>query len=416
MYFYCEFKIYSDMKIKSVLAFLIVCIAASVIFSCNSGKNDKNAEAKKPVNGNEVKINYPKDSTLDQIAKLLGGESVDAFSEVFTDSLVFWHDYKNSIDTPWARITSERLSRMDKWSGAELSTKINDTAMLFYPFSGPDFLNAYHLFPNANEYVLIAMEKLGSIPDLYAMDEKNLKEYLDAVNFGLRDIYKRSYFITGNMDQDLRKQHVDGVLPLLYVFLNRTGHEIYEFGYYRLENDGVSFTKIDKPTNSLEVTECIKFKVLKKGDNKLKNVTYFYADISNDGFVKNPVFLQYLKSLRSSNAFIKSASYLSHYETFSDIRDLVLIKANAVLEDDTGIPYRYFIEEWNHYLYGVYEEPISDFESSYLFQKDLDEEYKNTEVKPLDFSLGYHWRSGNQNWMLYVRKSAGTDVKKEAAK
>jgi len=401
------------MKLRSFLFFIVILISASVVFSCGSGKNGGSDKTKDTVAGDEVKINYPKDTTLDQIADLLAGDNADAFKDVFTDNMAFWKDYKNSIDTPWNRITDERLSKMDKWSKDEVSTKINDTALMFYPFSGPDFLNAYHLFPNANEYILIAMEKLGSIPDLYAMNEEEIDAYLDAVNFGLRDIYKRSYFITGNMDQDLRKQKVDGVLPLLYVFLQRTGHEIYDFGYYRLENDGVSFTEIEAPTNSLEVAECIKFKVLKKGDNKLKNVTYFYADISNDGFAKNPVFLQYLKSQRACNSFIKSASYLSHYETFSNIRDLVLDKSNSVLEDDTGIPYRYFIDDWNHYLYGAYEKPIADFQSTYLFQEDLDEEYKATEVKPLDFSLGYHWRSGIQNWMLYVKKTSGTDKPKE---
>lgn len=396
------------------LLFLVIGMAFfSVIFSCNSGgKSDGGSKTNDTIQ-NEDKINYPKDTTLDQIAALLGGDQADAFKDVFTDNMTFWDDYKMSIDTPWTRITEERLSKMDVWSAEEVSTKINDTLLLFYPFSGPDFLNAYHLFPNANEYILIAMEKLGTIPDLYELDEENLKGYLDAVNFALRDIYKRSYFITGNMDQDLRKQKVNGVLPLLYVFLHRTGHEIYEFGYYRLENDGVSFTKIDEPTNSLEVSECIKFKVRKEGDNKLKNVTYFYADISNDGFAKNPVFLQYLQNLRTNNTFIKSASYLSHYETFSDIRNTVLDKADAVLEDDTGIPYRYFLNEFDHYLYGVYEKPIADFKSTYLFQKDLDEEYQNTEVKPLDFSLGYHWRSGNQNWMLYVRTKDQTTEETE---
>lgn len=401
------------MKIKSVLFLFIILLAGTVIFSCNGGKNGNNESKEDSTDAQILRINYPKDTTLDQIAALLGGDEVNAFKSVFTDNMVFWNEYKTSIDTPWSRITSERLSKMDKWTAEEVCTKINDTALLFYPFSGPDFLNAFHLFPNANEYILIAMEKLGTIPELYDMKEEDLKSYLDAVNFGLRDIYKRSYFITGNMDQDLRKQKVDGVLPLLYVFIHRTGHEIYEFGYYRLENDGVTFTKIDKPSNSLDVAECIKFKIVKKGDNKLKNLTYFYADISDDGFVKNPIFLQYLKSTRKCNAFIKSASYLSHYETFSNIRDLVLDRADAVLEDDTGIPYRYFIDEYNHYLYGKYEKPISDFQSTYLFQKDLDEEYQAGGVKPLDFSLGYHWRSGNQNWMLYVKKSANTDSKRE---
>ncbi len=376
-----------------------------MLFSCNSGGKNKNNQTDTDSVKNGKKINYPKDTTLDQIAALLGGDQADAFAEVFTDNMSFWNEYKTSIDTPWTRITDDRLLKMDKWSEEEVSTKINDTILLFYPFSGPDFLNAYHLFPNANEYILVAMEKLGTIPDLYDLDEENLKGYLDAVNFALRDIYKRSYFITGNMDQDLRKHKVDGVLPLLYVFLHRTGHEIYDFGYYRLENDGVSFTEIEEPTNSLDVTECIKFKVLKEGDDKLKNVTYFYANISDDGFAQNPVFYQYLQGLRTNNAFIKSASYLSHYETFSGIRNTVLEIADAVLEDDTGIPYRYFLDDFDHFLYGVYEKPIADFKSTYLFQKDLNEAYESEDVKSLDFSLGYHWRSGNQNWMLYVRKS-----------
>jgi hypothetical protein len=392
------------MNLKNFLFSVILLIAISIIFSCNSGSSEGKDKQNDSIEVEEQVIKYPKDTTLDQIAALLGGDYADAFSDVFTDDLSFWNDYKNSIDTPWNRITDERLSKMDKWSADEISTKIADTTLLFYPFSGPDFLNAYHLFPNANEYILIAMEKLGTIPDLYDMDEDNLKGYLDAVNFALRDIYKRSYFITGNMDQDLRKHKVDGVLPLLYVFLHRTGHEIYEFGYYRLENDGVSFTKIDAPTNSLTVAECIKFKVRKEGDNKLKNVTYFYADISNDGFAKNPVFMQYLKELRSFNTFIKSASYLSHYGTFSDIRDLVLDKAESVLEDDTGIPFRYFSDNFDHYLYGIYDEPIADFPSKYLYQEDLVKAYESADVKDLDFSLGYHWRSKNQNWVLYVRK------------
>ncbi|HOL98651.1 MAG TPA: hypothetical protein P5538_08100 [Bacteroidales bacterium] len=383
-------------------------------YSCNQ-KDKKSTKQDANLNTDTieiVKINYPKDSTQDQIAALLGGDYADAFKKVFTDNMSFWNEYKTSIDTPWSRITAERFTKMEKWCSDEITPKISDTTLLFYPFSGPGFINAYYLFPNANEYILVAMEKLGTIPNLYEMKEDDLKNYLDAVNFGLRDIYKRSYFITGNMDQDLRKNKVDGVLPLLYVFLHRTGHEIYEFGYYRLENDATTFTKIEKPSNDLKVTECIKFKICKKGDNKLKNLTYFYADISDDGFVKNPIFLQYLKSLRPYNVFIKSASYLSHYDTFSNIRNLVIEKSKAVLQDDTGVPFRYFKNNFDFYLYGIYEKPIDDFKSTYLFQKDLDEEYKKGIAKPLEFSLGYHWRSGKQNWVLYVRNDEKTNTTK----
>ncbi|MDR2834726.1 MAG: hypothetical protein LBV69_00800 [Bacteroidales bacterium] len=397
--------------------FLVLLVCASLGFltffsSCNnSGKNSKETDL---IEDTIPKINFPKDSTQDQIGNLLSGIDISGYSQISISDSSFWNKYKLEIDSAWKKLSQERLSKMDNWSKIEISPKINDTTLLFYPFSGPDFLNAYHLFPNANDYTLIAMEKLGTIPDLKQATEKDIKAYLNSVNNGLRDIYKRSYFITGNMEQDLRKNQVNGVLPLLYVFLERTGHKIYEFGYYQLQDDGVSFLPIDKPTNSLKVAECIKFKVLKEGDTKLKEVTYFYADISDDGFVKNPILLQYLKSMRECNTFIKSASYLSHYETFTNIRNTTLEKSKAVLQDDTGVPFRYFTKNFDYFLYGTYEKPIDDFKTGakYLFQKDLEEKYQTENPKALDFSLGYHWRSGIQNWVLYVRKVV--EVKNEA--
>jgi len=387
--------------------FLLLPILFAVVISCGSGKNNKSAQGDKnnPKNsGDTIVIDYPKDTVFDQIASLLSGDDASHFNDTFSQSQ-YWKDYKISIDTPWQRIENERLNIIYNWSDTVIKPLICDTCLLFYPFSGPDFVHAYNLFPNANEYVFVAMEKLGTIPGLHKSSFEQMKAYLDATNFALRDIYKRSYFITGNMEQDLRKQQVDGVLPVLLVFLHKTGHEIYDFGYYRLNNDAKTFTEIQKPTNSLDQVECIRFLVLRKGDNKLKSFTYFYADISDSGFVKTKVLKTYLDNMRSCNTFIKSASYLSHYGTFSNIRDLTLSKSSAVLEDDTGVPYRYFTaDKWNHYLFGVYVKPIADFPSSYLYQKDLAAAYDSAGVRPLPFSLGYHWRTGEQNWLLFVKK------------
>ncbi len=381
-----------------LLNFVLVC-------SCGNATKSK-GDGKEVAKDTAVVIDYPKDSVHDAIGKLLAGQEASYFSDILKTDSMFWRVYKSEVDSSWDRITKERLLKMDNWAKTEISPKINDTLPLFYPFSGPDFLNAYHLFPNAENYVLIAMERLGTVPDLKSMNAVDLESYLNAVNYGLRDIYKRSYFITGNMEQDFRKNKVDGVLPLLYIFLERTGHTIYDFGYYQLQDDGATFTKIDKPTNSLKVVECVKFKILKNGDTKLKELTYFYADISDAGFAKNSVLLQYIKNMKVSNTFIKSASYLSHYETFTNIRNMVLEKSNAVLQDDTGVPFRYFTKNFDYFLYGAYEPPVADFKEGikYLFQKDLDEKYKTENPKALDFSLGYHWRHGVQNWVLYTRK------------
>ena len=385
---------------------LILPLSLLVLVSCGSGSRSKKGNDQNDTtnNGDTVVIDYPKDTVYDQLASLLSGDDATRFNDTFAQS-DFWKDYKVSIDTPWQRIQTERLDLIYHWSDTAVKPQINDTSLLFYPFSGPDFLHSYYLFPNANEYIFIAMEKLGTIPALHKSSSEQIKSYLDATNFALRDIYKRSYFITGNMEQDLRKQQVDGVLPVLLVFLHKTGHEIYDFGYYRLNNDAKTFTEIQKPTNTLDQVECIRFLILKKGDNKLKTFTYFYADISDSGFAKSKVLKTYLDNMRACNAFIKSASYLSHYGTFSNIRDLVLLKSDAVLEDDTGIPYRYFTsDKWNHNFFGVYVKPIADFPNSYLYQKDLAAAYDSAGPRPLPFSLGYHWRTGEQNWLLFVKK------------
>ena len=36
---------------------------------------------------------------------------------------------------------------MNKWATTELDSVRPASPTLFYPFSGPDFLNAYHVFP-----------------------------------------------------------------------------------------------------------------------------------------------------------------------------------------------------------------------------------------------------------------------------
>ena len=389
---------------KNLTILFILAGALLLIAACGSGTNTQDTKkGERDSTKNTIEISFPKDSSHDKIAALLSGTDAGDFGETF-DNTEYYGSYKQDIDTPWTRITENRLKPIGDWSDSVLCKRIEDTTLLFYPFSGPDFLHASKLFPNANQYIFVAMEKLGSIPDLFEFDNNQLIDYLDAVNYSLRDIYKRSYFITGNMEQDLRKNHINGVLPVFYVFLHKTGHEIYDFGYYELMSDG-KFVEIDSPSNSLDKIECLRFWIRKNGDDKIKTLTYFYADISDNGFEKNPTFKNYLDTIRPCNTFIKSASYLSHYGTFSTIRNIVLDHGISVLEDDTGIPFRYFEpKNWTSYLFGVYVKPIADFPSTYLFQKDLSMAYDTAKVEVLPFSLGYHWRSGEQNWMLYVKR------------
>ena len=101
--------------------------------------------------------------------------------------------------------------------------------------------------------------------------------------------------------------------------------------------------------------------------------------------------------------FTKAASYCLHGENFSIFRDICL-DSKAVLEDDTGIPYRFFKpEEWTVTLYGKYTKPIKDF--TYGFQTDLNKAFLvPNNVKPLPYAIGYHWSDSYSSLILAIRK------------
>lgn len=137
----------------------------------------------------------------------------------------------------------------------------------------------------------------------------------------------------------------------------------------------------------------------------MKTLTYYSCDISNSGIEKDKALAATLKSIPASNCFVKSASYLMHYETFTTIRNTVLDKAIYLVQDDTGIPYKYFDKsKFKMELYGNYVKPVSDF-SENLFQKDMAAAYTTKEfMGSLSFSLGYHWQTKDQNQMIAIKK------------
>ena len=106
-------------------------------------------------------------------------------------------------------------------------------------------------------------------------------------------------------------------------------------------------------------------------DGKPQTLYYFRTDISDDGLKKSG-FLKFAEQLGKGDSFIKSASYLPHADSFSRIRDFLLDRSQAMVQDDSGIPIRFFKpEEWRLRPFGRYLGPIGEFPGSY--QKGLND-------------------------------------------
>jgi hypothetical protein len=74
-----------------------------------------------------------------------------------------------------------------------------------------------------------------------------------------------------------------------------------------------------------------------------------------------------------------------------------------VLQDDSGIPIKYFDEsKWELTYYGHFQNPIALFAERQ--QLDLKEAYKGEGVRDLPFGIGYQYMKGVSNLMKAKRK------------
>ena len=344
------------------------------------------------------------DTLHTSLADFIAGKEKKYFDTIISINPEFWESLHNEIERDYSKIFKGRLEKMSIWSDKYFISSDIDTCTLFYPFSGPDFLHANFLYPHADEYILLALEKVGKIPDWKDIGVNASQNYLENTNEFLRDIYLRSYFITKHMRKDIEEESKgSGVLSSLYWFLSRTDHHIVKVERVTLDSEGMIIS-IDKQSN----LDGVRFYFVKKGGNHVKKLTYFSCDISNRGFrEKNPELLIFLNNMKECNTFIKSASYLMHYRSFTDIRNIILSKSLTIFQDDTGIPFKNINNDtWTLECFGNYIKPVADFEKSMdiIYQKDLEEFYKNNKKQKLPFSLGYHWKSPlHQNQMLISR-------------
>ncbi len=152
-----------------------------------------------------------------------------------------------------------------------------------------------------------------------------------------------------------------------------------------------------RPINALEV-------VFARPDHEPQTAVYFRAQAEDAAIGKRPGILAFLKQDAPYPTFLKSASYLLHGADFSIVRQIILTHSRLVLEDDSGIPLRFFrAPEWAVTCYGKYDKPVKDF--NYGFQADMAKIFADEKaVRPLPFSFGYHWKDGASSVLLAIRR------------
>ncbi len=306
-----------------------------------------------------------------------------------------WQQYARNFDSEWAALEQKQIGKARAWGAKHIGAA---KPTLYYMFSGPDFLYAETFFPTASTYVMSGLEPVGRQPDLLALKRGSLPNVLDQMRASLSDILSRSFFITSHMDQKLRRAQISGVLPVLYVFLARTGRTITDVTYLTLDPDGT--VKPFEVTTTQVQPKAVKISFTAK-DGAAQTLYFFSTNVANKS-VADSGFLKFCDALGPGDALIKSASYLPHSGQFSHVRDFIMRQAGRILQDDTGVPLRLYKDtEWKVEPFGVYAHPIPPF--AHAYQSAMRSLYDKHKPTKLDFSYGYRWRNNQSNVQLATK-------------
>ena len=335
----------------------------------------------------------PKESAPNDMARFLAGMPPAEGSPLAEAARQpAWRRHAEAMDAAWANIEKRQLSKIRTWTAAELT---NPSPVLYYMFSGPDFLYADAFFPSATTYVMAALEPSGPAPELRRARGASLSYSLAQLRSSLNSILNYSFFRTREMRTTLGENSFSGTLPILYIFLARTGKTIDELSFYDITEDG----SLVAPGAGVPKDAASVAKILFTGsDGKQRTLYYIRTDLSNGGWRKGG-FKAFSDKLEPGDALIKSASYLLHSGAFSDVRDYLLARSKRLVQDDSGVPLTYFKkEEWTLRPYGRYLGPIALFPSNH--QSRLGELFRRENAPRIDFGIGYRFRANESNVLV----------------
>jgi hypothetical protein len=311
-------------------------------------------------------------------------------------------EHQQWMTSKWAQVRG-RLQTMETWRSHEIKIPGAQKKTLLYPFSGPDFLNAYTLFPDHGRYVFFSLERPGTMPDLESVTPVQFTKLLQDVRSAFHDIFERNYFITSYMTKQLTTPWIRGTVPVMSIMMALMNRRIVRIEPLDLFPELTQDYDAPDAKRPPVMMRAVRIEFANPGVSGTQQLYYVALDATDKALEFYPDFLSWASQHKPATVLLKSASYLLHDNQFSKTRAMLLDAADVVVQDDTGIPYRYLSQNpWQVKLYGRYSRPIRPMK--YGYQKDLEEAYSSRQEQvPLPFPFGYHWR-GQKSGLIVAHR------------
>ncbi len=347
---------------------------------------------------------YTQKFNPNDIALHLTGQSVNK-NESTTPHLKALHEYKNSLQTIYSSYEMRNLSKMRTWRENFLTSVPKPTELLYYPFSGPDVVNMLTLFPDHPTYVMMGLEYVGTSTSLDEWSKPLDKTHMDSMQKAIASVFLRSFFRTLNMSSDFSKNGTHGVLPGMLLMLKLMNIDILDVQWVNLSPEGaIKYLSADE-SKQRNKNFGVELTIKQSNVGYNQRIYYFKTDLSDSEISKNAPLSRFVsETLGETTTLIKSASFLMHMKEFKWIRQTLLSISREVLQDDSGIPFKFYLKSlWQQQLFGRYTGPYG--ESFVAFQQpDLLKAYEAAYPKLLDFHFGYGYAKIPSHLILMIRK------------
>ncbi|MCB1165266.1 MAG: hypothetical protein KDK33_03870 [Leptospiraceae bacterium] len=298
-----------------------------------------------------------------------------------------YQDHRSQMQGFWSSVERQRVTPMTDWWRGQLSPRLDniESRVALYPLSGGDILNFKLMYPDAKRYIMIALEKPGTMPDPSQLSQTRLQGGLYSVRKMIGNIALTGYFFSRWMNQFMNPSSYGyyGTMPTVSVFLVRLGHRIQDIQEICIDEAGQPQSNFTGPC----ALPGYRIDFIDGRTDEEKDLIYLSSAIDNRLFSEDSPGGKFLRSQGELNVMMKAAVYLFHRPQHRAAAEYLLSHSEVIIQDDSGIPYAYFSHDrWNIDLYGTYLVPLPGM--GVYPQRDLIEAYRKG-AHPIPFEFGY---------------------------
>lgn len=299
-----------------------------------------------------------------------------------------WDSYEKRIGAP-----------LRKWSAEEIAPPSGGT--VFYPFSGPDFVTVAQMFPEADRYVLVALQPAGELVDTRAMTPQAASAFKLKFSEEWEKFGALGFFRTADLNENTQSTTARLTsTPVMMAFATALGFRIESVLPLRFNAETNEFETVEASTTKKWSSVRLK---LNKSDREV-TLDYVAMDLSDTFLKSHPHELSWIRKSAGHPVLLKAASHLLPKPYFSACRAALVECTPLLVQDETGLEYGDLKKMGPVSLYGRFSGVFRLFDQT--SQRELAEAYLEAgEKSVLPFAFSYQ-KSANQRSLQVVRRQA----------